>query len=76
MHVISRHGSVTIRLIDAGGDLVETGEVMRSDEDPKMMWVDVDGDVAAGAYTVAWRGIGDDGHVIRDDFTFSVGADR
>ncbi|MEM7416751.1 MAG: copper resistance protein CopC [Gemmatimonadota bacterium] len=69
-------GTVTIRLIDAGGDLVETGEVTRSDEDPKMMWVDVDGAVAAGAYTVAWRGIGDDGHVIRDDFAFSVAADR
>jgi methionine-rich copper-binding protein CopC len=28
----------------------------------------------AGGYTVAWRGIGDDGHVVRGDFTFSVTA--
>ena len=27
-----------------------------------------------GAYTVAWRGIGDDGHVVRNDFGFRVTA--
>ncbi len=65
-------GSVTIRLIDAGGDLVETGDVERDAEDGKLMSVSVDGALSAGAYTVAWRGIGDDGHVVSSDFTFSV----
>ena len=69
-------GSVTIRLIDAGGDLMETGDPMRSADDAKMMSVTVDNALAPGVYTVAWRGIGDDGHVIRDDFTFSVTAER
>ena len=49
-----------------------TGEVERDGEDPKLMSVAVTGSMAAGTYTVAWRGIGDDGHVIRDDFQFSV----
>ena len=67
-------GSVTIRLIDAGGDLVQTGDPVRNAEDPKLMEVAVDQMLDEGAYTVAWRGIGDDGHVVRNDFGFRVTA--
>ncbi|NNF11802.1 MAG: copper resistance protein CopC, partial [Gemmatimonadetes bacterium] len=27
-----------------------------------------------GTYTVSWRGMGQDGHVVRDSFQFSVAA--
>lgn len=71
-----QEGSVTIRLLDAGGDMVETGEVERDGEDRKLMSVAVDGTLSGGTYTVSWRGIGDDGHVVRDDFEFSVADQR
>lgn len=71
-----QEGSVTVRLVDAGGDLVETGDPMRNGEDPKLMELAVGHALGAGAYTVAWRGIGDDGHVVRGEFAFSVTADR
>ena len=69
-------GSVTIRLIDAAGDLVQTGEPVRHAEDAKLMEVQVGRVMDEGAYTVAWRGIGDDGHVVRNDFDFSVAVGR
>ncbi|MBR44062.1 MAG: hypothetical protein CME18_06580 [Gemmatimonadetes bacterium] len=67
-----QEGSVTIRLVDSGGDLVGTGEPVRNSEDPKLMEVDVPSVLDAGVYTVVWRGIGDDGHVVRDEFGFEV----
>lgn len=71
-----QEGSVTIRLIDSNGDLVETGDPVRNAEDGKLMEVEVGRTLPGGAYTVAWRGIGDDGHVVRDDFGFRVSAQR
>jgi len=32
----------------------------------------ISGRVADGAYTVAWQTAGDDGHVVKGDFTFTV----
>ena len=71
-----QEGSVSIRLIDAAGEAVETGDPVRSEDDAKLMEVAVDDALSAGSYTVAWRGIGDDGHVVRDDFQFTVTAVR
>ncbi|HAY77141.1 MAG TPA: hypothetical protein DCY33_04805 [Gemmatimonadetes bacterium] len=71
-----QEGSVTIRLVDSGGDLVGTGEPVRNSEDPKLMEVDVPSVLDAGVYTVVWRGIGDDGHVVRDEFGFEVTPGR
>lgn len=69
-------GSVSIRLVDAAGSLVETGEPVRNADDPKLMEVSIGHALSAGSYTVAWRGIGDDGHVVRNEFGFSVTAER
>lgn len=71
-----KDNSVSIRLVDAGGDLVETGEPVRAEDDSKSMSISVGDALAAGAYSVAWRGIGDDGHVVNGDFTFTVAAQR
>ena len=69
-------GSVTIRLIDAAGDLVQTGEPVRHADDAKLMEVEVGRVLDEGTYTVAWRGIGDDGHVVRNDVDLSVAVRR
>ena len=49
-----------------------TGEPVQNSEDPKLMEVEVPSVLDAGGYTVMWRGIGDDGHVVRDEFGFEV----
>ena len=69
---IPQDNSVAIRLIDPVGDLIETGLSMQSAEDQKAFNIEVKASLGTGAYTVAWRGIGDDGHVARGDFSFSV----
>ncbi len=71
---VPQEGTTSIRLVDAAGDLVSTGDVVQDPEDGTHFSVTPDGPVAAGAYTVAWRGMGQDGHVIRDDFAFTVAA--
>lgn len=73
---VPQESSVAVRLIDAAGETVETGELTSDPDDGKVVFVTVDADLAAGGYTVAWRGIGDDGHVVRGDFAFTVTAER
>ncbi len=64
--------SVSIRLVDSGGDLIAAGDVAQDEDDGKVFSVAIEGPLAAGGYTVAWRAIGADGHVVRDDFEFAV----
>ena len=71
---VPQEGTVQIRLIDAGGDAVETGDVTQDAEDAKSFAISLEGTLANGAYTVSWRGMGADGHVIRESFGFSVQA--
>lgn len=68
-------GSTSIRLITAGGDEAPTGDVVQSDEDPTVFSVAVQGALAGGMYTVSWRALGQDGHVVRDTFQFMVMAE-
>lgn len=72
---VPQEGSVSVRLVDAGGSALETGELASDPEDAKVVFLPVPRTLAAGKYTVAWRGIGDDGHVVRGEFGFSVTAD-
>lgn len=67
-----QENSVSIRLINAAGDAVETGDLTQGEEDATTFSVAIEKGLAPGAYTVAWRGMGDDGHVVRDDFSFTV----
>ena len=71
---IPQDNSVGIRLISPAGDLVETGPIMQDGEDHKSYSVQVKGELGVGAHMVAWRGIGDDGHVVRNEFSFTVAA--
>lgn len=68
--------SMQIRLIDADGELVETGEVARDAEDAKIYSIAVEAPLPAAGYTVSWRAIGQDGHVVRGDFAFTVTAQQ
>lgn len=71
---VPRPGSLTVRLVNAQGDLVETPEPRAAENDAKEIHVAIDRHLTAGRYRVAWRGIGDDGHVVQGEFGFSVTA--
>lgn len=73
---VPQENSAMIRLVDAGGERVETGELQHAADDATTVFVPVPTPLADGRYTVAWRGIGDDGHVVRGDFGFTVAAQR
>jgi len=68
-------GTVSIRLSNPAGQAVTTGETMVSEDDARVYHVQVPGTLAAGAYTVSWRGVGDDGHAVNGSFGFSVSAE-
>lgn len=67
--------SIGIRLIDAEGDPVATTDPAAAPDDGAVFFVKPSAPLAPGPYTVSWRGIGDDGHVVRGDFGFSVTAE-
>jgi methionine-rich copper-binding protein CopC len=68
-------GSLSVRLSTAGGDLVETPAPRAAENDAKEIHVAVERRLAAGGYRVAWRGIGDDGHVVQGEFGFTVATE-
>lgn len=67
-----QEGSTSIRLVTSGGDEAPTGDVVQDPSDPTVFSVPVTGTLANGTYTVAWRALGQDGHVVRDTFSFMV----
>ncbi|MDP2958245.1 MAG: copper resistance protein CopC [Longimicrobiales bacterium] len=67
-------GTVSVRLLGASGAPVPTADPVRDPADGKVFSVQVSQPPAPGQYTVAWRGMGTDGHVVRGEFTFTVAA--
>jgi len=65
-------GTVSIRLVDAKGELVAAGDPTQDPTDPKTYSVAIPNGLGDGGYTVSWRGMGADGHVVRGDFGFTV----
>jgi copper resistance protein C len=63
----------SIKLTDAAGAAIATGEVKATD-DKTSIAVNVATALRAGKYTVTWKTAGADGHVIRGSFGFTVGA--
>lgn len=72
---VAKDGSVGIRLVDPAGAAVATAEPARDAADGKIYSIAVSRRLAAGRYTVAWRGIGDDGHTVQGNFAFTVSAE-
>lgn len=73
---VPQEGSVSIRVIGADGEPIHTSEVTQASGEPTSFSVDLHHTLTAGRYSVAWRGMGSDGHVVRDDFAFTVSAQR
>lgn len=65
--------SVRIRLIRAG-EAVATTAVTADPENAAVFFVKPSAPLAAGSYTVSWRGVGSDGHAVTGDFAFAVTA--
>ena len=71
-----QNGTTSIRVLDAAEKPLHTGDVVRDAQDGKVHSVALHGRLAPGRYTVAWRAMGQDGHVVRGDFSFTVTAGR
>lgn len=69
-----QEGTTSIRLVTSAGDEAATGDVVQDPSDPTVFSVPVTGTLANGTYTVSWRALGQDGHVVRDTFSFMVMA--
>jgi methionine-rich copper-binding protein CopC len=72
---VPKEGSVGIRVVNAAGNAVETAAPAPDAADARIHAVAIPSPLPAGRYTVAWRGIGDDGHVVTGDFGFTVSAE-
>lgn len=67
-------GTVGIRLVDPAGAAVQTADVVQDEDDTKIYSIAVGRRLAAGHYTVSWRGVGDDGHTVQGNFGFTVSS--
>jgi methionine-rich copper-binding protein CopC len=66
----TQDGSVSARLLDAEGELVETPKAEPHGDEGVAFVVSLMDGIDPGAYTVSWRAMGSDGHVVRGDFGF------
>lgn len=65
----------SIRVLDPGGDRVDTGELRDLCNDSVVRYgVGLRAGLADGTYTVAWQAVSADSHPVSGAFTFSVGA--
>lgn len=69
-----QEGTTSIRVIEAEEAGVHVMEVTQDPDDPTSFYAELHGTLPARTYTVAWRGMGQDGHVVRDSFEFTVSA--
>ena len=65
-------GTVSIRVLEAEDAGVHVHDPRQAQDDPRTFSVGFHGVFPAGTYTVSWRGMGADGHVVRDTFQFTV----
>jgi methionine-rich copper-binding protein CopC len=65
-------GTTSIRLLDADEEPIHTMDIQEDPEDGRVFFVATHGALPAGSYSVAWRGMGADGHVVRETFAFTV----
>ena len=70
---VPQEGSVSIRLMVAEAP-VETGPAVQDPDDGRVFSVAIEDALGAGRYSIAWRGMAADGHVVRGEIPFSVVA--
>ena len=66
--------TTSIRLIGANDEPIHTADVTQDADDQRSFGVALEHALSSGTYTVAWRAIGADGHVVRADYQFTVVA--
>lgn len=69
-----QEGSVQIRIVEAEDAGVHVMDAAQDTESPTVFSVVLHGTLPPATYTVSWRGMGEDGHVVRDTFQFTVSA--
>ena len=62
----------SIRIVDARDRLVEATAAEADSDDPSVVFIRLEGALAAGAYTVHWRALAQDNHPVNGDFGFAV----
>jgi copper resistance protein C len=65
----------TVRLTGVGDVLQDTSEATVDPEDPRQVFITVNGTLAPGAYTIHWRTIAQDGHPQRGTVEFQVSGE-
>ena len=65
-------GTTQIRLLEAEDAGVHVMDVVQDEEDGQSFFIQLHGELSPGTYKVSWRGMGADGHVVRDTFEFTV----
>lgn len=71
---VPQASATSLRLIRDGSPVAAVGDLAADPEDGKVFAAPVEGTLPAGAYTVSWRTMAADGHVVRGEFTFTVQA--
>ena len=69
-----QEGTTSIRVVEAEEAGVHVTDAAQAGDDPTSFHVQIHGTLPPGTYTVSWRGMGQDGHVVRDSFQFTVAA--
>lgn len=65
-----------LTLSTQGGAPIALGALRREPAAPKVLRADVPTTLTAGSYSVSWRTMSKDGHVVKGTFGFRVGAAR
>ena len=65
-------GTTQIRLVEAEDAGVHVMDAVQDEEDGQSFFIQLHGELSPGTYNVSWRGMGADGHVVRDTFEFTV----
>ncbi len=63
-----------LRVFDAAGDEVQSGELLRPGGESSALGVALPGDLPDGSYTATYEAISADSHPVSGGFVFSVGA--
>ncbi len=67
-----QEGTTAVRVMNAAEEMIPTGDVAVDPEDATAFNIPFTAPVKAGQYTVTWRAMGSDGHVVTGDFGFRV----
>jgi methionine-rich copper-binding protein CopC len=65
----------SVRVVDSGRSLMASSPPSTDESDPRGVMITLDPALPSGAYTVQWRVIAQDGHVMRGNFGFEVRAE-